>query len=67
MSNGLDPDEDRRSVGPDLVQTVCKIQQRASKFAASKERVKGYQKRAKFIIRTYLGCPVLFVEMLQIL
>ena len=24
MSNGLDPDQDRRSVGPDLGPTVCK-------------------------------------------
>ena len=40
VSNGLDTDHDRRSVGPDLVPTVCKDYQQMTKVAASKDRVK---------------------------
>ena len=39
MSNGLDPDQDRRTVGPDLVQAVCKGHQQMTKVVASKHRV----------------------------
>ena len=39
MSNSLDPDQDRHSVGPDLGQTVCKGYQQTTKVATSKERV----------------------------
>ena len=40
MSNDLDPDQDRRSVGPDLGPTVCKGNQQMAKVTTSKERVK---------------------------
>ena len=40
MSNGLEPDQNCHSVGPDWVQTACKAYQETTKVAASKERVK---------------------------
>ena len=40
MSSGLDPDQDRQNVGPDLVQTVCIGYQQMTKVTASKGRVK---------------------------
>ena len=40
MSKGLDPDQDRHFVSPDLVQTVHKGYQHNTKIAVSKERVK---------------------------
>ena len=40
VSNGSDPDQDRHTVGPDLVQTVSKGYQQTTKVATSKERVK---------------------------
>ena len=39
-SNGLDPDQDRHFVSPDLVQTVRKGYQQKTTVAVSKERVK---------------------------
>ena len=39
MSNSLDPDQDRRSVSPDLGETVCRGYRQMTKVAASKERV----------------------------
>ena len=39
-SNGLNPDQDRRFVGPDLVQTVCKAYQQMVKIAATCHSVK---------------------------
>ena len=42
MSNGLDQDQGRQNVGPDLVPTVCKGYEQTTKFAASKERVKPF-------------------------
>ena len=41
-SNGLYPDQDRRSVGSDLGPTVCKGYQQTSKVAADKERVRKF-------------------------
>ena len=35
VSNRLVPDQDRHSVGPDLVQTVCKGYQQTTKVASS--------------------------------
>ena len=32
-SNDLDPDQDRRSVGPDLGPTVCKTYQQTTKYS----------------------------------
>ena len=37
MSNSLDPDQDRHSVGPELGPNVCKGYQQTTKTAASKE------------------------------
>ena len=39
VSNGLGPDQDRRSVDPDLCPPVCKGYQQLTKVAASKKRV----------------------------
>ena len=39
MSNGLDPDHDRGSVGPDLVPNGLQSEQQTIKFAASRRRV----------------------------
>ena len=39
MSNGLDPDQDRHSVCPDLGQTFCKGYQQTTKIASSIIRV----------------------------
>ena len=39
MSNGLNSDQDRHSVGPDQDPTVCKGYQQTTKVAAGKERV----------------------------
>ena len=39
VSNGLDPDQDRHSVGADLGPNVCKGYQQLTKVAVSKERV----------------------------
>ena len=36
VSNGLDPDQDRHFVGPDLGQTICKGYQQTTKVTASK-------------------------------
>ena len=38
MSNGLDPDEERCFVGPDLGLSCCKGYQQTTKDATSKER-----------------------------
>ena len=46
VSNSRDPDQDRHSVCPDLVQTVCKSYQQTTKVAASKERVRESQMEA---------------------
>ena len=35
VSNGLDPDQDRHSVGPDLGQTVCKDCQHRTSYGLS--------------------------------
>ena len=40
MSNGLDPDQDRRFVGPDLGPNCFKKYQQTTKIAASIESVK---------------------------
>ena len=40
MSNRLDPDQDRLSVSPDLVQPVWNGYQQTTKVAASMERFK---------------------------
>ena len=47
VSNGLDPDQDGRNVGPDLIpsvliwaQTICKGYQQMTQISASKERAK---------------------------
>ena len=40
VSNNLDPDQDQRSVGPDLGPNFCKGYQPTTKDAASKETVK---------------------------
>ena len=40
MSNGLDPDQDRRSVGPDLGPLYClQSYQQTTKVTTSKEKV----------------------------
>ena len=39
MSNGLDPDQNRRSISHDLVQTGWEGYQKMTKVAASIERV----------------------------
>ena len=39
VSIGLDPNQDRHFVGPDLGPTVCKGYQQTAKVAASKETV----------------------------
>ena len=39
VSNGLDPDQDRHSVGPDQVQSVCKGYQQITIVAPSMIRV----------------------------
>ena len=36
LSNSLDPDQERRSVGPDLAKVICRM----TKVAAGKQRVK---------------------------
>ena len=45
VSNGLDPDQDRQNVGPDLGPNYLQRYQQTTKVAISKERVK---KRNKF-------------------
>ena len=40
MSNGLDPDEDQHSVGPDLGKTICIGYQQMTTVSASKEMVR---------------------------
>ena len=40
LSNGLAPDQDLYSVGPDLGPSVCKGYQQTTKVTSSKERVK---------------------------
>ena len=64
VAKGLNPDQDRHSVGPDLVLSVCKGYKQTTKVAASKERVnytvkpvlKGHsQKDQKLVFETNYG------------
>ena len=41
--NGLDPDQDQRSVGPDLARNRLLNYQQTTKVATSKERVISYE------------------------
>ena len=60
VSNSLDPDQDGHSVGPDLVQTVCKGFQQMTEVVASKERVEKEHnqcvKQFGFTSSTTLSC-----------
>ena len=47
VSNSLNPDQARRFVGPDLVQTVCKGYQQTANVAISGERVNCYRHMIK--------------------